>query len=167
MRRTHSHSHPAPSSTPPPPPQQHAPPPPNAPQDRKNKESPEETGHGERDEQGEITGQGRPRSPKTVQSSFLFRGGGRSVETFLLALFVRRSDAANLSSISLTSAFNFSVSCSSSSLFRVFFSTSFCHDFTFLSREAFISAFCFSFSSNLSSKLFDGVKGSEGEHTVH
>ena len=54
---------------PPPPQQQHAPPPPNAPQDRKNKEGPEVTGHGKRDEQGEITGQGRPRSPKTVPSA--------------------------------------------------------------------------------------------------
>ena len=58
---------PAPSSTPSS--QQHAPPPPNAPQGRKNREGPEETGHGERDEQGEITGQGRLRSPKTVQSA--------------------------------------------------------------------------------------------------
>ena len=65
MRRTHSHS-PSPSATPSP--QQHAPPPPNAPQGRKNSRGPEETGHGEGDEQGEITGQGRPRSPKTVQS---------------------------------------------------------------------------------------------------
>ena len=30
---------------------------------------PEEIGHGERDEQGEITGQGRPRWPKTVWSA--------------------------------------------------------------------------------------------------
>ena len=68
MRRTHSHSpSPAPSSTPSP--QQHAPPPPNAPQGRKDREGPEETGHGERDEQGEISGQGRPRSPKTLQSA--------------------------------------------------------------------------------------------------
>ena len=68
MRRTHSHSpSPAPSSTRSP--QQHAPPPPNVPQGRKNREGPEETGHGERDEQEEITRQGRPRSPKTVQST--------------------------------------------------------------------------------------------------
>ena len=68
MLRTHSHSpSPAPSSNSSL--QQHAPPPPNAPQGRKNREGPEETGHGERDEQGEITGQGRPRSPKTVQSA--------------------------------------------------------------------------------------------------
>ena len=66
MRRTHSHPpYPAASATPSP--QQHAPPPPNAPQDRKNREGLEETGHGERDEQGEITGQGRPRSPQMVQ----------------------------------------------------------------------------------------------------
>ena len=43
--------------------------PPDAPQGRKNREGPEETGHGERDEHGEITGQGRPRSLKTVQSA--------------------------------------------------------------------------------------------------
>ena len=68
MQRTHSHSpSPAPSSTPSL--QQHTPPPPNAPQGRKDREGPEETGHGERDEQGEITGQGRPPSPKTVQSA--------------------------------------------------------------------------------------------------
>ena len=68
MRRTHSHSpSSAPSSTPSP--QQHAPPPPNAPQGTKNREGLEETGHGERDDQREITGQGRPRSPKTVQSA--------------------------------------------------------------------------------------------------
>ena len=69
-RRTHSHSpppSPAPSSTPSP--QQHAPPPPNAPQGRKNREGGGETGQGERDEQREVTGQGRPRSPKTVQST--------------------------------------------------------------------------------------------------
>ena len=41
----------------------------NAPQDRKNREGPEETGPGERDEQGKVTGQGRPRSPKTVHSA--------------------------------------------------------------------------------------------------
>ena len=64
---------PAPSSTRSP--QQHTPPPPNAPQGRKNREDPEETGHGERDEQGEITGQGRPRTPKTVQSAE--RGEGK------------------------------------------------------------------------------------------
>ena len=40
------------------------PPPPPPPQ-----EGPEKAGHGERDEQGEITGRGRPRSPKTVQSA--------------------------------------------------------------------------------------------------
>ena len=68
LRRTHSRSpYPAPFATPSP--QQHAPPPPNAPQDRKNREGPEETGHGERAEQGEITGPGRPHSPKTVQST--------------------------------------------------------------------------------------------------
>ena len=73
MRRTYSHSpYPAPSSTPSP--QQHVPPPPNAPQDRKIREGPEETGHGEGDEQGETTGQGRPRLPKTVQSA---EGGER------------------------------------------------------------------------------------------
>ena len=40
----------------------------NVPEGRKNREGPE-TGHGERDEQGEITGQGSLRSPKTVQSA--------------------------------------------------------------------------------------------------
>ena len=68
VRRTHSHSpYPAPSATPSP--QQHAPLPPNAPWGRKDREGPEETGQGERDEQGEGAGQGRPRSPKTVQSA--------------------------------------------------------------------------------------------------
>ena len=42
---------------------------PHAPQGRKNREVPEKAGHGERDEQGEITRQARPRSPKTVQSA--------------------------------------------------------------------------------------------------
>ena len=66
--QTHSPSpSPAPSSNPSL--QQHAPPPPNAPQGRKNGEGREETGQGERDEQRGITGQGRPRSPKTVQSA--------------------------------------------------------------------------------------------------
>ena len=68
VRRTHSHStSPVPSSTPSL--QQHVPPPPNAPHGRKKGEGGEETGRGERDEQREITGQGRPRSPKTVQSA--------------------------------------------------------------------------------------------------
>ena len=49
--------------------QQHAPPPPYAPQGRKNGEGGEETGQGERDEPRRVTGQGRPRSPKTVQSA--------------------------------------------------------------------------------------------------
>ena len=67
-RRTHSHSpSPAPSSTPSL--QQHAPPPPKGPQCRKNGEGGEETGQGERDEPRRATGQGRPRSPKTVQSA--------------------------------------------------------------------------------------------------
>ena len=42
--------------------------PPFIPQDRTNMEDPEETGHGKRGTQGEVTGKGRPRSPKTVQS---------------------------------------------------------------------------------------------------
>ena len=68
VRRTLSPSpSPAPSSTPSL--QQHAPPPPNAPQGRKNGEGWEETGQGERDESRRVTGQGRPRSPKTVQSA--------------------------------------------------------------------------------------------------
>ena len=46
-----------------------APRPPNAPQGRKNGEGGEETGQGERDEPRRVTGQGRPRSPKTVQSA--------------------------------------------------------------------------------------------------
>ena len=60
-RRTHSHS---PSLAPSPTPslQQHA-------QGRKNGEGGEETGQGERDEPRRVTGQGRPRSPKTVQSA--------------------------------------------------------------------------------------------------
>ena len=49
--------------------QQHAPPPPNAPQGRQNGEGGEETGQGERDEPRRVRGQGRPRSPKTVQSA--------------------------------------------------------------------------------------------------
>ena len=68
VRRTHSHSpYPAPSATSSP--HQHTPRPPNAPHGRKNREGPEETGQGERDDQGEITGQGRPRSPKLMQSA--------------------------------------------------------------------------------------------------
>ena len=47
------------------------PPPPG----RKNREGGEETGQGETDEQREVTGQGRPRSPKTVQSAD--RGEGK------------------------------------------------------------------------------------------
>ena len=49
--------------------QQHAPPPPNAPQGRQNGEGGEETGQGERDVSTRVTGQGRPCSPKTVQSA--------------------------------------------------------------------------------------------------
>ena len=37
--------------------------------DRTNIESPEEAGQGERETQGEVIGQGRPRSPKMVQSA--------------------------------------------------------------------------------------------------
>ena len=67
-RRTHSCSPSlAPSSTPSL--QQHAPLPPNAPQGRKNGEGGEETGQGERDEPRRVTGQGRLRSPNTVQSA--------------------------------------------------------------------------------------------------
>ena len=47
----------------------HPPPPPNAPQGRKNGEGGEETGQGERDKPRRVTGQGRPRSPNTVQSA--------------------------------------------------------------------------------------------------
>ena len=39
------------------------------PEGRKNGEGGEETGQGERDEPRRVTGQGRPRSPKTVQSA--------------------------------------------------------------------------------------------------
>ena len=46
-------------------------------QSRKNREGPEETGHVERDDQGEITGQGRPRSPKTVQIAEGGEGKGK------------------------------------------------------------------------------------------
>ena len=60
-------NHPPPS--PPPSPQRHVPPPPFTPQDRTNRESPEETGQGGRDTQGEAKGQGRSRSPKTVLSA--------------------------------------------------------------------------------------------------
>ena len=67
VRRRSPGCHSAPSATPSS--QQHAPPPPNAPQDRKNWEGPEDTRQGERDEKGEITGQGRPRSPKMMQST--------------------------------------------------------------------------------------------------
>ena len=55
---------PLPLTFPPPPPQQHVPP--FTPQDRTNRESPEEPGQGERETQGEVTGQ---RSPKIVQSA--------------------------------------------------------------------------------------------------
>ena len=86
VRRTHSDSpYPAPCSTPSP--QQHAAPPPNAPHNSKNREGPEETGHGEKDEQGEITGQGRPRSPKTVQCA----GGGEGKDTMERIIVVVRS----------------------------------------------------------------------------
>ena len=89
VRRTHSHSpYPAPSATPSP--QQHAPPPPNAPQDRKNREGPEETGHGERDEQGKTTGQGRPRLPKTVQSAEGGEGKDKRERLWLLEAPVRK-----------------------------------------------------------------------------
>ena len=52
-------------------PQQHATRPPTAHYlpGQKNREGPEETGRGERDEQGEVTGQGRPRLPKMVRSA--------------------------------------------------------------------------------------------------
>ena len=43
----------------------------------KNREGPEETGHGERDEQEEISGQGRPRSLQTVQSAEGGEGKGK------------------------------------------------------------------------------------------
>ena len=75
----------APSTTPSP--QQHAPLPSNAPRDRKNREGPEETRHGERDEQGEITGQGRPRSLKMVQSA----EGGEGKDTRERIIVVVRS----------------------------------------------------------------------------
>ena len=52
-------------------------PPLNAPRGRKNGEGGEETGQGERDEQREVSGEGRPRSPKTVQSA----EGGEGKET--------------------------------------------------------------------------------------
>ena len=55
MQQTYSHSpSPAPSFTPSL--QQYAPSPPHAPQCRKNGEGGEEIGHGERDEQREVTG---------------------------------------------------------------------------------------------------------------
>ena len=71
-----------PPPLPPPPsttrsPQHHRPLPPFAPQGRKNREGPEETGHGERDEPRRVTGQGRPRSPKTVQSAEGEQGKGK------------------------------------------------------------------------------------------
>ena len=81
MQRTHSLS-PSPSATSSP--QQHAPPPPNAPRGRKKREDPEETGQGERDEQGEITGQGRPRSPKMVQSAEGGVGKGQEREKIIV-----------------------------------------------------------------------------------
>ena len=67
-RRTHSHP-PSPAPSPTPSLQQHAPPPPTAPQGKKNGEGGEETGQGERDKPRRVTRQGRPRSPKTVQSA--------------------------------------------------------------------------------------------------
>ena len=65
---------PTPTPPPPPPPLPHPysstlPRNPMPPLGRKNGEGGEEIGQGERDEHREVTGQGRPRSPKTVQSA--------------------------------------------------------------------------------------------------
>ena len=84
-RRGQGATNPLPSSTPSQ--QQHAPSPPNAPQGRKSGEAGEETGQGERDEQREETGQGRPCSPKTVQSA----EGGEGKERWGRILVVVRS----------------------------------------------------------------------------
>ena len=50
-------------------------------------ESPEEPGRGERETQGEVTGQGRPRSPKMVQSA----EGGKGKDTRGRVIVVVRS----------------------------------------------------------------------------
>ena len=60
-------------------------PPPPPLQGRRNREGPEETVHGERDEQGGITGQDRPCSPKTVQSA----EGGKGNERERIIVVVR------------------------------------------------------------------------------
>ena len=68
VRRTHSHSlSPAPSSTPSL--QQHTPPPPNAPGAERMERAGKKLGREKRTNQRRVTGQGRPRSPQTVQSA--------------------------------------------------------------------------------------------------
>ena len=76
-----------PKKTSPPSPQQHAPLLPFTPQGRKNMESPEENGQGKRETQGEVTGQGRRRSPKMVQNA----EGGKGKEKRERIIVVVRS----------------------------------------------------------------------------
>ena len=77
---------PPPPHSPSPSPQQHVSPPPFTPKDRTNMESPEETGQGEGETQGEVTGQGRPRLPKMVQSA---EGGKRKDKWERIIVVVR------------------------------------------------------------------------------
>ena len=77
--------------SPSPSPQQHVPPPPFTPQDRMNRESPEEAGQGE-GKQGEVTGQGRPHSPKMVQSA---EGGNVRDERERIIVVVRSPGQEN------------------------------------------------------------------------
>ena len=60
---------PLPSPSPSPSPLQHVPPPPFTPEDKTNIETLEQTGQGERETQGEVTSEERPRSPKMVQQA--------------------------------------------------------------------------------------------------
>ena len=71
------------------------------PQDRMNRESPEEAGQGERETQGEVTGQGRPRSQKMVQS---VEGGKRRDERERIIVVVRSPCQENYPADAHTSA---------------------------------------------------------------
>ena len=64
-------------------------------------ESPEETGQGERETQGEVTGQGRPRSPKMVQSA---EGGKGKDQGERIIVVVRSSCQENDPADAYTSA---------------------------------------------------------------
>ena len=78
-------SDPLPSGAPPPPPTpspQHVPPPPLTPQDRTNMGGQGKIGQGDRETQGEVTWQGRPRSPKLLQSA----EGGKGKEKRIIVV---------------------------------------------------------------------------------